>query len=103
MSSIPRDALNTRASKSGVIMVASSTLKALARATTSCGSENIRGRNLVHHFVGGKAQHPLGPDIEQLNDALLVGGDARKVGTVENRVLQSPRFEQTRSTTPLSE
>src|SRR5664279_4536780 len=39
MSSIPRDALNTRASKPGAIVVPSSTLSALARAITSCGSE----------------------------------------------------------------
>src|SRR5450759_741546 len=39
MSSIPREALNTRASKPGVIVAPSSMLSALARATTSCGSE----------------------------------------------------------------
>src|SRR5450759_4270980 len=39
MSSIPREALKTNASKPGVIGVPSSTLNALARAITSCGSE----------------------------------------------------------------
>src|SRR5665213_178921 len=43
MSSMPRDALNTKASKPGVIAVASSTLSALARATSSCGSEISAG------------------------------------------------------------
>ena len=43
MSSIPREALKTRASKPGVIGVASSTLSALARAITSCGSEMSAG------------------------------------------------------------
>src|SRR5450759_844710 len=43
MSSMPREALNTNASKPGVIGVESSTLNALARATTSCGSEISAG------------------------------------------------------------
>src|ERR1019366_2872971 len=40
---MPRDALNTNASKPGVIFVPSSALSALARATTSCGSEMSAG------------------------------------------------------------
>ena len=52
------------------------------------------GRDLVHHVGGRVAQHALGADIEDLNDALRVGGDAGEVGAVENRVLQGPRFEQ---------
>src|ERR1035437_3764083 len=43
MSSIPREALNTNASKPGVIGVPSSTLSALARAISSCGSEMSAG------------------------------------------------------------
>ena len=43
MSSMPREALNTSASKPGVIGVPSSTLNALARAITSCGSEMSAG------------------------------------------------------------
>ena len=43
MSSIPREALKTSASKPGVIVVASSMLNALARAITSCGSEMSAG------------------------------------------------------------
>src|SRR5664280_1137502 len=39
MSSIPREALNTRASKPGVIVVPSSALSAWARAISSCESE----------------------------------------------------------------
>ncbi len=38
MSSIPREALKLRASKPGAIVVASSRLKASARAITSCRS-----------------------------------------------------------------
>ncbi len=55
---------------------------------------NIGRRDLVHHFGGRVAQHPLGADIEDLNDALRVGGDAREVGAVEDRALQGPRLEQ---------
>ena len=43
MSSIPREALNTKASKPGVIGVPSSRLNAVARALTSCGSEMSAG------------------------------------------------------------
>ena len=37
---------------------------------------NVGRGNLVHHFGGRVAQHALGADVEDLNDALLVGGDA---------------------------
>ena len=55
---------------------------------------NVGRSDLVHHVGGRIAQHALGADIEYLNDALLVGGDTREVGAVENRVLQGSRFEQ---------
>ena len=51
---------------------------------------NVGRRDLVHHFGGRVAQHPLGADVEDLNDALRVGGDAREVGAVEDRALQTP-------------
>jgi hypothetical protein len=37
---------------------------------------------------------PLGADVEDLDDALRVGGDAREVGAVEDRALQGARLEQ---------
>jgi hypothetical protein len=43
MSSMLREALNTNASKPGAIGVPNSTLNALARAITSCGSEMSAG------------------------------------------------------------
>src|SRR5665213_3644826 len=43
MSSIPREALKTSASKPGEIVVESSMLNALARAITSCGAEMSAG------------------------------------------------------------
>ena len=48
---------------------------------------NVGRRDLVHHFHGRVPQHALGPDIEELNDTLFVGGDDREVGASENRVL----------------
>ena len=94
MSSMPRYALKTSASKPGVIVVPSSALKAFARAMTSCGSEMSAGVILFDHLGGRVAEHALGPDVEDLNDALLVGGDAREVGAVENGVLQGACLEQ---------
>src|ERR1700690_1575169 len=91
MSSIPREALNTRASKPGVIMVASSTLSSLARAISSFESE--MSADLVHYLGGRVAQHPLGADVENLDNALRVGGDAGEVGAVEDRALQGPGLE----------
>ena len=55
---------------------------------------NVGRGDLVHHVGGRVAQHALGADVEDLDDALRVGGDAREVGAVENRVLQGPRLEQ---------
>ena len=46
------------------------------------------GRDLVHHVGGGIAQHAFGADIEYLDDALRIGGDAGEVGAVEDGVLQ---------------
>ena len=55
---------------------------------------DVGRRDLVHHVGGRVAQHALGADVEDLDDALRVGGDAREVGAVENRVLQGPGLEQ---------
>src|SRR5471032_845661 len=55
MSSIPREALNTRASKPGVIGVPSSTLSASARAITSWGSDMSAG---VILFITSAAVYP---------------------------------------------
>jgi hypothetical protein len=93
MSSIPREALNTRASKPGAI---GWKLGAQGFGTRDhfLRIGNVGRRDLVHHFGGRIAQHALGADVEDLDDALLVGGDAREIGAVENRVLQRARLEQ---------
>jgi hypothetical protein len=88
MSSIPREALNASASKPGVIGVPSSTLSAFF------GIGNVGRGDLVHHVGGGVPQHPLGADVEDLNDALRVGRDTREVGAVENRALQRLALQQ---------
>ena len=49
---------------------------------------------LVQDFGGGVAQHALRADVEQLDDTLLVGCDAREVGAVEDGVLERPRLDQ---------
>jgi hypothetical protein len=49
---------------------------------------------LVHHVGRGIAQHALGADVEDLDDAPGVGGDAREIGAVENRALQGAGLEQ---------
>ena len=76
MSSIPREALNTNASKPGVIGVPSSRLSAAAPRDHFLRIGNVRRGDLVHHFGGGVSQHALGADVEDLNDALGVSGDA---------------------------
>jgi hypothetical protein len=37
---------------------------------------NVGRRDLVHHFGGRIAQHALGTDVKDLNDALFVRGNA---------------------------
>src|SRR5476649_980277 len=92
MSSMPRDALNTNASNPGAIGVPNSRLNAVARAITSFGSEMSAGV-IVFVTSAAVAQHALGADVEDLNDALRVRGDAREVGAVEDRALQGPRLK----------
>jgi len=60
---------------------------------TSCGSENIGRSDLVHDFGGRVAEHAFGADVENLDDALGIGGDAGEVGAVEDGALQGSRLE----------
>ncbi len=53
------------------------------------------GRGDLVHDVGRRvAQHALGADVEDLDHAPGVGGDAGEIGAVENRVLQGAGLEQ---------
>ena len=94
MSSMPREALNTSASKPGVIGVAELDAQRLGARDHSCGSEMSAGVILFDHLGGGVAEHALGADVEDLDDALRVGGDAGEIGAVEDRVLQGAGLEQ---------
>src|ERR1039457_5200328 len=94
MSSIPREALKTSASKPGVIVVASSALNSPARAITSCGSEISAGVILFITSIAVEANLPLAADVEDLKNALRIGGDAREVGAIKYRALQGARLEQ---------
>ena len=58
------------------------------------GVGNVGRREPVHHVGGGVAQHPLGADVEDLDDALSVGGDAREAGAAEDGSLQRRCFLQ---------
>ena len=94
MSSIPREALKTSASKPGVIGGSELDAQRFGARDHFLRIGNVGRGDLVHHVGGRVAQHALGADVEDLNDALRVGGDAGEVGAVENRALQGPRLEQ---------
>ena len=96
MSSMPREALKTSASKPGVIGVASSRLKCFGARDHFLRIGNVGRSDLIHHLDRRVAQHALGADVEELNDAFFVGGDAREIGAVKNRVLQRAGLEQRR-------
>src|SRR5579862_1167582 len=55
---------------------------------------NVGRRDLVDDVGRCIAQHALGADVENLNDALLVRGDAREIGAIEDGVLQGAGLEQ---------
>src|ERR1019366_6186623 len=55
---------------------------------------DVGGRDLVHHIGGCVSQHTFGSDVEELNDALLVGGDAGEVGAVEDGVPERAGLQQ---------
>ncbi len=55
---------------------------------------DIGGSDLVEDIGGGVAEHPLGPHVEDLNDPAFVGGDAREVGAVEDRILEGSGLEE---------
>jgi len=69
MSSMPREALNTRASKPGADGGAELHAQGLGALDDSCGSVKSAG---VMRFIRRqpRSQHALGADVEQLDDAL---------------------------------
>nr|WP_168202807.1 MULTISPECIES: hypothetical protein [unclassified Tardiphaga] len=88
MSSIPREALNTRGLEARRDRGCELDAERLGAGDQFLRIRNVGRRNLVHHVGGGIAEHPLGADVEDLDDALGVGGDAGEVRTVEDRALQ---------------
>ena len=69
-------------------------LSAAARAISFLRIGDVCGRDLVDDFRRGIAEHALGADVEDLDDTLVVGGDAGEVGAVEDGVLQRAGLEQ---------
>ena len=49
---------------------------------------NVGRCDRVYHLSGRVAQHVLRADVEDLDDALRVGGNTRKIGAVEDCALQ---------------
>src|SRR5664280_120198 len=88
MSSMPRLALKTSASKPGAIGVSSSALSSAARLMSSAGSEISAGGDPVHDIEGVIAQHRLGAHVEELDDPPLVGGHLPEVRALEDGVRQ---------------
>src|SRR6202012_4793242 len=58
------------------------------------GIGDVGGGKLVQDFGGGVAEHAFGADVEDLDDAVGVGGDAGKVGAVEDGTLQGAGLEE---------
>src|ERR1700678_3632266 len=56
------------------------------------GIRNVCRRDLVNDIGSRVTQHELRSDVEEMDDSLLVGGDHREIGAVENGLLQSARF-----------
>jgi hypothetical protein len=54
---------------------------------------DVAGRDPVDDVGRPVAQHALGTDIEQLDDAFVVSGDDRERGAGQDCVLQGSRFK----------
>ena len=54
----------------------------------------VCGGDLVDDFGGGVAEHAFGADVEDLDDAVGVGGDGGEVGAVEDGALEGAGFEK---------
>ena len=55
---------------------------------------DVGRRDLVRHVGGRVPEHPLGADVEDLNDPFRVGGDAGEVRAVEDGALERARLQQ---------
>jgi hypothetical protein len=52
----------------------------------------VGGGDLVDDFGGGVAEHVFGADVEDLDDAVGVGGDGGEVGAVEDGAPEGTGF-----------
>jgi hypothetical protein len=88
MSSMPRDALNTQGFEAGFDRRGQLCAQQLRSCDHFLRVGDVRGRDFVDDFRGREPEHALGADVDNLDDAFGVGGDARKIGAIENRPLQ---------------
>ena len=93
MSSMPREALKTRASKPGLMGMPNSRERAEARAMSSGMSERIAGVILSTTSSAVKPSMRSAPTVEDLDDAAGVGGNGGEVGGVEDGALEGAGFQ----------
>jgi hypothetical protein len=55
---------------------------------------DVARADTVDDLGRGVAEQAFGADVEQLDDAALVGGNDREIGARQDGVLQRPGFEQ---------
>jgi hypothetical protein len=91
---MPREALNTRASKPGGNRGSKFDTQLFGPHDDFLRVRNVGRSNLVHDIGGRIAQHALGADVENLDDTLGIGGDTGEVGAIENRTLQGSGLEK---------
>src|ERR1035441_4123067 len=94
MSSMPRDALNTRASKPGVIGVPSSRLSALARAISSGGSEMSAGVILFITSAAVKPSIRSAPTLKIWMTPFASVAMLEKLALLKIALCRAPRLEQ---------
>ncbi len=93
MSSIPREALKTSASKPGAIAVASSRTEQLGARDDLLRIGDVGRRDLVYDLGRRVTEHALGADVEELDHAFLVGRDDREIGAIEDGTLKGPGLQ----------
>jgi hypothetical protein len=86
--------LKLNASKPGAMVVGELEAQCLGARHHFLPIVHVARADPVHDFGGDVAQHALRADVEQLDDALLVGGDDREIGAGENAVCNAPVFSK---------
>jgi hypothetical protein len=91
----PAEALKVNASKPGAIGSCQLEAQGQCPRLHFLRIMDVARVDLVHDLAGVIAQHALGADIEQLDDAFLVGGDDRKLGLVRIAFCKAPVLSNT--------